>query len=488
MSTGCKRNCQIKIDGHEIEKIEQFSYLGSVIDVQGGADADVKTRIGKARQAFIALKPVWRSKRISLKTKLRLFNSNVKTVLLYGSESWKTTQDVVKKLRVFIHKCLRIILGIRWPQKISDLEVRNICKQEDIMVSLTRRRWSWIGHVLRKDSGDVAKEGLFWTPEGKRARGRPRTTWRRSAEKELKSLHLTWNGIRKATQDRSRWRETVEALCIFEFLQIRGVSQTCCQQFYEDKLPKAPSDPRGAGVCAFASRDVFKGDVICEYEGEIISLEEAKERVSLWSRGEALHTGGHRERKTPDCFANMDSFKDKMANMKGKVFRGKLPLDSTPVLADHGQQQRSPTQKKSQEDTDSLGSTSDESVGILSQSMRSKLPVQLKQENAVIDESNRSGGEAKGTSGLGSIAIGQKVRKHVDERRRKEAEASLSSHSESDHFSAGSGTSEENSPGSVEKRTRQCSWMTTSTVASVVIKFIEITRKILAVANTNTAA
>ena len=106
------------------------------------------------------------------------------------------------------------ILGIRWPRKISNLEVRNICKQEDIMVSLTRRKWRWIGHVLRKELGDVAKEGLFWTPEGKRARGRPRTTWRRSAEKELKSLHLTWNGIRKAAQDRSRWRETVEALCV----------------------------------------------------------------------------------------------------------------------------------------------------------------------------------------------------------------------------------------------------------------------------------
>ena len=103
MSTGCKRNCQIRIDGHEVEKIDQFSYLGSMIDVQGGADADVKTRIAKARQAFTSLKPIWSSKRISLKTKLRLFNSNVKTVLLYGSESWKTTQEIVKKLRVFIH-------------------------------------------------------------------------------------------------------------------------------------------------------------------------------------------------------------------------------------------------------------------------------------------------------------------------------------------------------------------------------------------------
>ena len=135
-------------------------------------------------------------------------------MLLYGSDSWKTTQEIVKKLRVFIHKCLRIILCIRWPQKISNLEVRNICKQEDIMVDLTRRKWTWIGHVLRKDSGDVVKESLLWTSEGKRQRGRPRITWRRSAEKELKSMHLTWSEIRKVAQDRSHWRETVKALCV----------------------------------------------------------------------------------------------------------------------------------------------------------------------------------------------------------------------------------------------------------------------------------
>ena len=55
------------------------------------------------------------------------------------------------------------------------MEVGNICKQEDIMVDITCRKWTWIGHVLRKD--DVAKESLFWTPEGKRQRGRPRITW-----------------------------------------------------------------------------------------------------------------------------------------------------------------------------------------------------------------------------------------------------------------------------------------------------------------------
>ena len=54
-------------------------------------------------------------------------------------------------------------------------------------------------------------------------------------------------------------------------------------------------------------------------------------------------------------------------------------------------------------------------------------------------------------AGLGSNAISQIVRKHMDERRRKEAEVSLSSRSESDLSSASSSNSEENSPGSVEK-------------------------------------
>ena len=35
------------------------------------------------------------------------------------------------------------------------------------MVSLTRRKWTWIGHVIRKEPRDIPKEGLFWTPEEK---------------------------------------------------------------------------------------------------------------------------------------------------------------------------------------------------------------------------------------------------------------------------------------------------------------------------------
>ncbi|VDP27346.1 unnamed protein product [Schistosoma margrebowiei] len=66
--------------------------LGSIIDEQGGSDADVKVRIGKARAAYLQLRNIWNSKQPSTNTKVRIFNTNVKTVLLYEAETWRTTK------------------------------------------------------------------------------------------------------------------------------------------------------------------------------------------------------------------------------------------------------------------------------------------------------------------------------------------------------------------------------------------------------------
>jgi hypothetical protein len=51
---------------------------------------------------------------------------------------------------------------------------------------ITKRRWKWIGHVLRKEPDDTTKIALYWTSEGKRKRGRPKVTWRRTVEAERK--------------------------------------------------------------------------------------------------------------------------------------------------------------------------------------------------------------------------------------------------------------------------------------------------------------
>ena len=48
----------IKLEEQVLEEVEAFIYLGSVVDKQGGTDADVRARIGKARAVFVQLKNI----------------------------------------------------------------------------------------------------------------------------------------------------------------------------------------------------------------------------------------------------------------------------------------------------------------------------------------------------------------------------------------------------------------------------------------------
>ncbi|VDP65657.1 unnamed protein product [Schistosoma mattheei] len=59
----------ITLDGETLEDVESFTYLGRIIDEQGGSDADVNARIGKARVAFLQLKNIWNSKQLSSRRK-----------------------------------------------------------------------------------------------------------------------------------------------------------------------------------------------------------------------------------------------------------------------------------------------------------------------------------------------------------------------------------------------------------------------------------
>ena len=60
--------------------------MQSSVQQEHSRNCCVVARIRKASQTFAMLKPIGKSKRLRLKTKLRLYNSNVFGVLLFGSE------------------------------------------------------------------------------------------------------------------------------------------------------------------------------------------------------------------------------------------------------------------------------------------------------------------------------------------------------------------------------------------------------------------
>ena len=203
----------VTLNGTSLEEVESFTYLGSIVDKQGGTDADVRCRIGKARTAFTLLRNIWKSPQLLTKTKLRFFNSNVKAVLLYGSETWRTTKTVMKKVQTFINSCLRKILRIHWPETISNKELWQRTGQLAAEEEIKRRKWRWIGHTLRKTSSSITRQALTWNPQGRRKRGRPRNSWRRDLEADSREMGYTWSGIERLAQDRERWRSAVDGLC-----------------------------------------------------------------------------------------------------------------------------------------------------------------------------------------------------------------------------------------------------------------------------------
>ena len=75
------------------------------------------------------------------------------------------------------------------------------------------RRLRWIGHVQRLPPTGTARVALRCTPDGRRGRGRPKETWRRTVEAEMKQQGWTWGFLERAAQDRNKWRDLVEALC-----------------------------------------------------------------------------------------------------------------------------------------------------------------------------------------------------------------------------------------------------------------------------------
>ena len=102
----------VKLHYKKIKEVVKFVYLGSFVSKDEGTDENIKSRINKARHVLNTLRQIWKSKAFSVCNKFRIFNTNVKSVLLYGSETWRVTYTITHKLQTFTSRCLRNILNI----------------------------------------------------------------------------------------------------------------------------------------------------------------------------------------------------------------------------------------------------------------------------------------------------------------------------------------------------------------------------------------
>ena len=104
-------------------------------------------------------------------------------------------------------------MNIKWTDKITNEELWRITHEKSIENQIKRRKWNWIGHTLRKETGATEKTAVDWNPQGYRRSGRPKRTWRRVIEGEIRSTRRSWNKVKGIAGDCNAWKLFTDALC-----------------------------------------------------------------------------------------------------------------------------------------------------------------------------------------------------------------------------------------------------------------------------------
>ena len=111
----------INIDGKNVDHVEEFVFLGSVVP---DTSADVMRRIALAASAFGRLrKVIWDRHDISNHLKICLYNALILPIATYASETWTLKSEDTRKLTVFEMRCLRSILGTTLADRIRNTDI-----------------------------------------------------------------------------------------------------------------------------------------------------------------------------------------------------------------------------------------------------------------------------------------------------------------------------------------------------------------------------
>lgn len=131
----------ITIDDHTLEAVDKFTYLSSTISNNLSLDAEINMRIGKAASAMARLaKRVWDNPKLTLNTKMKVYQACVLSTLLYGNKTWALYTHQERRLNVLHMRKLRRLLGITWQDRVSNAGILARTSMSSMFTILSQRR------------------------------------------------------------------------------------------------------------------------------------------------------------------------------------------------------------------------------------------------------------------------------------------------------------------------------------------------------------
>ena len=187
--------------------------VGSLI----GDLEDVEKRKQLSTAALKKLYHVWmKGNKLKTTTKIQLYKSHVKSILLYNCSTWALTLTEEEKINAFHRKQLKKVLNIKFPVKITNKSLYKKFQEKPLSLQILKARWNLFGHILRRDSDIPANRATraYFIQYGHKLRGRPTTTLPIVLNRDLGLIdHFRLRStddlvkITELAKDRKQWRE-----------------------------------------------------------------------------------------------------------------------------------------------------------------------------------------------------------------------------------------------------------------------------------------
>ena len=138
-----------QIEGETMETVRDFILLCSKITTDGGCSHEIKGHLLLGRKAMTNLDSIFKSRDITLPTKVRLVKAVVFPVVMYGCESWTIKKAERRRTDAFELWCWRRLLRVPWTARRSNQsilkEISPECSLEGLLLKLKLQHF---GHLM----------------------------------------------------------------------------------------------------------------------------------------------------------------------------------------------------------------------------------------------------------------------------------------------------------------------------------------------------